>query len=268
MKARFIHETLDFIEDQDPYKALGVGRRYNVKVGDKIKILGDPNSIKAKAMWPKPNMIIIITKVEDNRNLEYQMVPYDNNTFYLSRDWLPDHEWEFVSINESLSFEEDMDPYDALNVGSIVKNETVLNVITTYKYPDVWYIKKYDGDMNHYYMSNTMGQFPEGMVQHIGESKKRIWYNDLNDWLHGRGQLKPGYFDEASYLTVSGEHKNGVPFYISKYNENSSVLIDLIKTVPANAINVKYAFKYLDYSRERTKDIEPEIIEQFKRFIK
>jgi len=117
-------ESLNFEEDLDPYKALQVGSHRQFRSGDTIKILystvsmptaGDIIQIEEDPdheITGSDLLFKYLNKIKDNPERKYGRWVVDH--------WFadPKNKWELLSsFNESLNFEEDLDPYDALKIG-------------------------------------------------------------------------------------------------------------------------------------------------------
>jgi hypothetical protein len=76
------------------------------------------------------------------------------------------------------------------------KNKQIVEMFID-NYP--WYVKKIDN--THFFMSNNQEDLEKGKgwPYHIGEHKKRVYYNDLNEWLHG-GKSPEGKNFKMDYL--------------------------------------------------------------------
>jgi len=131
LKGEFFNENLEFEENIDPYKSLKIGKFHNapsLEVTDEYIIINVPKNFIGNER--EEDGLLVFDYIEDGRWKRYEFShiewddPYSNNIDIMDK-WVRDNIDELLSDNgnpedlmESLNFEEDMDPYQALNIGS------------------------------------------------------------------------------------------------------------------------------------------------------
>jgi len=220
---RVLTESLKFEEDLDLYKALKVGRYRDIKIGDIIKIIHNSESYSAsRVLEPEYNkyplagfFILIVQKnnISDDK-LEYLAYNEDDDLqsphqiWEISKAWFenPDNKWEFdYKVNESLNFEEDLDLYKALKIGSNNYFRDYDRIVLTHS---VWWFDNDNYNGNWYDTNNikTLPQtdsliFEKGTILHYN-SEDEEFLNDNNEfipynWLKHNKHVWRRYINES-----------------------------------------------------------------------